>query len=241
MVGWARKVCWVYISRVFNQLCESEKMESFAIRKNTLHLDGGRVLVTSFRSTGLVPFVDLQCHESMQSEVLHLRIYSTEFENLRSAIRDFIDYMQLVHDQGNVELVRMPVSVMQRADPVMRAEGGSFLIDCSRSHIWLLVRFRPGVRNDVRPKTVTEKEREFPIQLAFKVEDFPKMGNLLKEIDLFFTQEKRKQLLLEKRLTRQSENSAGRQSVSGYKRRINLFSEPEDVKVDALNQTASVK
>lgn len=219
----------LYISRCVtgSMIHYQKRWQRFASVKKTLCLDGGRVLVVLFRGDGLVPSVNLFTCESTQCEDLHLTIYPSEFEKLKSSIQEYIDYMQNVHDEGDVQLTRMATSILQRADSVVREEAGSFLVDCSRSHIWLLVRYCSGVHNEIQPQTVMEKERLYPIQLAFKVEDFAKMGCLLKEIEVLFRQEKLKQSLLEKWLTSRLVNIAGRQTVSGIKRRINLISDLE--------------
>lgn len=64
-----------------------------------------------------------------------------------------------------------------------------------------------------------EKERYCPIQMAFKVVDFAKLRNLLKEIGCFFSEEemKRKCMLLEKRLTSRTGDHI---SEITFKRRI---------------------
>ncbi|KAK7878395.1 hypothetical protein WMY93_031025 [Mugilogobius chulae] len=191
-------------------------------KKKILNLEGGRVVVTHFRSGEVQPYVDLYSHESSLSDVLHLRIYSSEFDKLKSYLQDFAEYMQLAQVRGSVGLRKMPASALLRTDSKVRPDGGFFLVDCSRSHIWLLVRHNPDCQ--YRPETVLAKERHCPIQLAFKVVDFPKMLNLLKEIEGFFSQQSadRKRRLLEKRFT---SCSVGRMPAQvSNKRRISLIS-----------------
>ena len=206
---------------------QSTKMDKYMFRRKILHLDGGRVLATEFRTTGLVPFVDLFTHDTSQPEIPRLRIYSSEFQNLKTSIQHFINYLQRAQIRGYVGLERMPESVLQASDPLVRGQDGSFLIDCSRSHKWLMVRYSHNAPSANRPSTVMGKEHYFPIQLAFKVEDFPKMNNLMKTITIFFNEESRKRSLLEKRLTTRAEDVVEIHHPRGYKIHIKLFSDVE--------------
>ena len=193
-------------------------MEKRVYLKKTWELDGDCALLAEFTSGVISSFVDLFSYETTP-EVYHLRIYLKEFDGLKKVIEDFMDYVERVDTQEHVQLGFMPVGILRGTDPKARPLGGTFMVDCSRCHTWLLVRFRRDFHPEEGPKTVMEKERYYPIQLAFKVVDFPMVRDLLKDMSCFFKEEikQKHMMLLEKRLTTPS---GDRISEITFKRRI---------------------
>ena len=141
------------------------------------------------------------------------RIYASEFDALKKVILEFCDYLQGVgktyyNDHKPSELV-----ATDSAAPSRRTTD-CFMVDLSRSLRWLLVRLKNGVSSVDLPMTVMEKEKSFPIVLAFHVEDIESVRKLLKEFGVYFDKQRetvRKMTLLEKRF-KKPEPSSGNES-----------------------------
>ena len=168
-------------------------------------LSNERKLRCHFSPTTLFPSVDLYTLEdgdTSWSERHCVRVYATEFERFETAIKDFTDYL---HWGRWTKDDFIKPSVMVKVDEAMpsRLSGGeAFLIDCSRSYLWLLVRFKSNGPSCERPKTVMDKEMYFPIRLAFHAGDLWLLQDVLKLINWFFSKAKEahKMTLLNDRL-----------------------------------------
>ena len=132
-----------------------------------------------------------------------LRVYASEFDALKKVILEFCDYLQgagkpYYNEHKASELVATD------SDTASRRVSDRFMIDLSRSLTWLLVRFNKGSSSVDMPMTVMEKEKNFPIYLAFHLLDIGTVRKLLKEFDTYFDKQRetvRKMTLLEKRFT----------------------------------------
>ena len=169
------------------------------------NLSDGRKLRCHFSAHTRFPFVDLytvEDGETLFQESHHVRVYASEFERLKTAIMDFTDYL-LGGRRANNDYIKPSTMVkVDESIPTRLVNGEAFLIDCSRSYLWLLVRFQSQGTIRERPKTVMDKERYFPIRIAFHVVDLWLLVDVLKIINGFFvkTKETRKMILLEERL-----------------------------------------
>merc|ERR1711954_195178 len=121
-----------------------------------------------------------------------LRVYSTEIEKLKEAINDFARYLHDRADNTSYAACFFKPSKAVRTDQSIQCRGDyEFRVDCSRSQYWLMVRF--GQRKcppTIRPLTVVEKERDFPIYLSFTRSETELLWDMLREIDLRFFQYK---------------------------------------------------
>ena len=131
---------------------------------------------------------------------LNVRIYATEFALLKKAILEFCDYMQ------NEKLPYKPTEIVP-VDITIPSRGlykESFIVDSSRSNAWLLLRLGKNLEERVELLTVMEKERLFPIHLAFHFDDISFVRKLMNELDVYFNNQRAivgKIGLLEKRFT----------------------------------------
>ena len=204
-------------------------MERAVVSEKIWYLTGGRRIRVEFRNAP-IPFVDMYSHEDEKGLASYLRIYSSEFGEVKKAIEDFADYMQAVHDAGYLGLadIKPSVKVCVDSSRFNRSEYDAFYIDCSRSFLWLLVRFRYCAVKVRTLRSVLEKERDFPIQLMFKVDDFGEMFDLLKKTEIFFINEKLRQkyTLPEKRLLSRFE---GNEVESKKRRKFDAYSEVDSV------------
>ena len=121
-----------------------------------------------------------------------LRIYAGwEYDNFEKAILSFADYIQL---DGVSDGVSHKSSIWYKADsaPPGRSDNAAgFVIDCSRSRKWILVRYserngKPTKITGVTPKTVMEKEKCYPIHLAFHEDDRDFLRHLMKDLRAYF-------------------------------------------------------
>ena len=167
-------------------------------------LCNGRKLRCYFSPSTCLPYVDIYTAEDgeilIETGMNHLRVYAYEFERLKTVLMDFINYIICERWDSNDDIkpsVMVPVDV---DDP--NHSTSNLIVDCSRSYHWLLVRSRTHQGPPERPKTVMDKEKYFPIRIAFHAGDFVLLQDILKLISIFFTKtkESRKMLLLEGRL-----------------------------------------
>ena len=117
-----------------------------------------------------------------------IKVYPAEFERLKVELSDFMHYVQLGprYTNGYVKpavVIRMDPPHIERS---LVNEG--YIVDCSRSLEWVLVRYGRLGKDCEQPRTVTAMERQFPIKLAVHTEDFSVLHEALEEIEHFFHQ-----------------------------------------------------
>ena len=121
---------------------------------------------------------------------LNVRVYATEFAMLKKAILEFCDYMQNEQSAYKpAEVVPVDATAPSRGT---YGDNKGFLVDCSRSNAWLLLRVKKEDEEIEEPFTVMDlvMDKSFPIYLAFHFDDIWIVRTLMTELEVYFNNQR---------------------------------------------------